>query len=83
MPKNRLKTGDVTSQSRTYRIGFFPNENISCHINKQEMSQPLATSGLQMLSEDSQNCDPGDAATPCMVIAEELGECKKQPSAAP
>ena len=47
------------------------------------MSQPLATSGLQMLSEDSQNCDPGDAATPCMVIAEELGECKKQPSAAP
>ena len=50
--KNRLKTSDVTSQSRTYRIGFFSmsfwNENISCHINKQEMSQPLAISGLQM-----------------------------------
>ena len=29
------------------------------------------------MNEGSQNCNPGDATTPT-VIAEELGECKKQ-----
>ena len=39
------------------------NENISCHINKWEMSQPSMISGLQMWMR-APKTDPGDAATP-------------------
>ena len=48
------------------------NETISCHINKQEMSQPSAISGLQMWMRAPWMLPPPT------VIAEELGECKKQ-----
>ena len=37
------------------------NESISCYINKQEMSQPLAISGLQMWLRAQGNT--ADAAT--------------------
>ena len=38
-------------------------ENISCHINKQEMSQSSVISGLQMWIR-SPKTDPADATTP-------------------
>ena len=38
------------------------NENISCHINKQEMSQPSVISGHQMWMR-ALKTDPADAAT--------------------
>ena len=49
------------------------SEDISCHITKQEMSQPSAISGLQMWMRA-----PQAAIQWMLVIAEELGECKKQ-----
>ena len=49
------------------------NENISCHINKQEMSQPSAISGLQMWMRA-----PQTVIQWMLMIAEELGDCKKQ-----
>ena len=39
------------------------NENISCHTDKQEMSQPSLDFWHPNVNEGSQNCDPGDAAT--------------------
>ena len=51
------------------------SEDISCHITKQEMSQPSAISGLQTWMRAPW------MLLPPTVIAEELGECKKQPSA--
>ena len=58
---------------------FFPlwNENISCCINKQEMSQPWEISGLQMWMRAPQKAIQRMLPTP-MVIAEEWGQCKKQ-----
>ena len=47
------------------------------HINKQEMSQPLAISGLQTWMRAPTAAIPR-MLPPCMVIAEELGEWKKQ-----
>ena len=38
------------------------NENISCHISKQEMSQPSVISGHQMWMS-APKTDPADAAT--------------------
>ena len=58
------------------------NENISCHINKQEMSQPSVISGLQM-GMRAPKTEIQRILPPLMVIAEELGECKKQPYATP
>ena len=53
------------------------NENISCHINQQEMAQASAISGFQMSTRDPKlQSNLADAATPT-VIAEELEECKK------
>ena len=53
------------------------NENISCHINKQEMSQPSAISGLQMWMMAPKTVIQ-QMLPPPTVIAEELQECKKQ-----
>ena len=51
------------------------NENISCHINQQEMAQASAISGFQMSTRDPKlQSNLADAATPT-VIAEELEEC--------
>ena len=41
----------------------FWNENISCHINKQEIARPSVISGLQMYTRTPKT-DPGDAGTP-------------------
>ena len=38
------------------------NENISFHINKQEIAWPSAISGLQMYTR-APKTDPGDAGT--------------------
>ena len=51
--------------------------NISCHINKQEMSQPSAISGLQMWMMAPKTVIQRMLPPPT-VIAEELQECKKQ-----
>ena len=40
------------------------NENIACHINKQEIAWLSVISGLQMYTRAPQNCDPADAGTP-------------------
>ena len=53
------------------------NENISCYINQQEMSQPSEISVLQMRMRASKTANQG-VLPPPTVIAEELGECKKQ-----
>ena len=53
------------------------NENISCHTNKQEMSQPSVISGLQMWMRAPQTAIQR-MLPPATVIAEELGQCKKQ-----
>ena len=53
------------------------NENISCHINKQDMSQPSAISGLQMWMRAPQTVIQRMLPPP-MVTAEELEEGKKQ-----
>ena len=56
------------------------NENISCHINKQEMSQPSAISGLQMWMGATQAVIQ-QMPPSLTVIAEELVNkqpCKKQ-----
>ena len=39
------------------------NENISCHTNKQDLSQPSLDFWHPNVNKGSQNCDPGDAAT--------------------
>ena len=54
------------------------NENISCHINQQEISQPSVISGLQMWIRAPQTAVQGVLPPPPTEIAEELGECKKQ-----
>ena len=58
------------------------NENISLHINKQEMSQPSEIFGLQMWMMAPKTAIQW-MLPPSMLIAEELGERKKQPSATP
>ena len=50
---------------------------MSCYINKQEMPQSLVISGLQMWVRVPQ-IGIEQMLPPSMVIAEELGECKKQ-----
>ena len=57
---------------------YLQKETISCHINKQEMSQPPSVAGLQMWMKAPQTVIQ-QMLPPPMVIAEELGECKKQP----
>ena len=52
------------------------NENISCHINKREMLQPSAISGLQC-EWGPPNWSSGACLHP-QVIAKELEGCKKQ-----
>ena len=53
------------------------NENISYYINKQEMAQPSAISGLQMWMRSPKTAIQGTLSTH-MATAEELEECKKQ-----
>ena len=53
------------------------NENISCHINKQEMPQPSAISSLQMWMR-APKTEIQWMLPPHKVFAEELGECKRQ-----
>ena len=53
------------------------NENISCHINKQDLSPPSAISGLQMWTRAPQTENQQMPPAPT-VTAEELGECKQQ-----
>ena len=50
------------------------NENISCQINEQEMSQPSVISVLQMQMRAPENVIQ-QMLPPTTVIAEELGEC--------
>ena len=61
------------------------NENISCHIGEQEMSQwLLASKGEWGLPKTEHNAhDPAEAASPPKVTAEEMWKYKKQPSATP
>ena len=53
--------------SRSEIVGFV-KWNISCHINKQEMSQLSTISGLQMWMKapkiEHNACDPEDTTTP-------------------
>ena len=49
-------------------------------VNKK--CQSLSDFWPPNVKEGSPACDPGDATTP-PVIAEEQGECEKQPSATP
>ena len=51
-------------------------------MNKQEMSQPSTISGLQMWMRGPWTAIQGKLPPPT-VTAEELGECKEQPSATP
>ena len=53
------------------------NENISCHSNQQEMSQPSGISSLQMWMRAPQTTIQG-MLPPLIVTAEQLGEFKKQ-----
>ena len=50
------------------------NENISCHINQQEMSQPSVISGLQMWMRAPKTVIQKMLPT-CTVSAEVRGEC--------
>ena len=56
------------------------NGNISCHINKPEISPPSVISGLQMWMRAPKTVIQQTLPPPTM-ITEELGGCKKQPSA--
>ena len=58
------------------------NENISFHINKQEISQPSVISGLQIWIRVPKTVIQ-QMLPPPMVIAVELGGCEKPPSATP
>ena len=58
------------------------NENISCHINKQELSRQSAIFGLQMWMMAPKTAIQWMLPPP-VLIAEELGEREKQPSATP
>ena len=53
--------------------------NISCHINKKEMSQQIATSGLQMWMKSPQTehniYNPSDATTPHLDLHTRDGSC--------
>ena len=60
---------DCTSQ-----FSIVWNENISCYINEQEMSQPSVISVLQMQMRVPKNVIQ-HMLPPITVIAEELGEC--------
>ena len=51
------------------------NENIPCHINKEETPQPSAIFGLQMWMRAPKTLIQEMLPLP-LVIAEELGECK-------
>ena len=53
------------------------NENISCHINQQEMLWPSAISGLQIRMR-APKTKIQRMLPPPMLITEESGECKKQ-----
>ena len=72
--------GDHSQTSMCFRITWTAlwSENISCHINKQEISQPSVTSGLQMWMRAPPNCDPAVCVGFQHHFAEELGEGKKQ-----
>ena len=56
------------------------NENISCPINKQEMSQPSAISGIQVWMRTPQTATQGRLPR---VIAEEMEGWEKQPFTTP
>ena len=53
------------------------SEDISCHIDKQEMSQPSAISGLQMWMRAPKTVIQ-QMLPSAMVTAEELGGHKEQ-----
>ena len=54
------------------------NENISCHINKPEISPPSVISGLQMWMRAPQTVIQGVWPPPPMVIAEGLGDARSK-----
>ena len=54
------------------------NENISCHINKQEISPPSVISGLQMWMRAPQTAIQGVWPPPPMVIAEGLVDARSK-----
>ena len=53
------------------------NENISCHINQQEISQPSVISGLQMWMR-APKTDPADAATATRWLLRSRGNAKSR-----
>ena len=65
-----------TGRSLETGTSCFLWENISCHINKQEMSQPSLISSLQMWMWAPQPAI-WQMLPPTTVIAEELGDYKK------
>ena len=71
--------GNSSQTSVCFRITWMAlwKENISCHINKQEISQPLVTPGLQLWMRAPQT-DPAVCVGSQHHFAEELGERKKQ-----
>ena len=72
--KSRTWLSDWTELNWCAQLAMW-NENISCHINKEETSQPSAISGLQMWMRAPKTLIQEMLPLP-MVIAEELGECK-------
>ena len=76
-----LQCNSTIGQGQWRQWGVW-NENISCHINKWEMSQLSAFPGLQMWMR-APKIAIQQMPPPTMVIADELGECKKQSSATP
>ena len=70
-------TAEWLNWTRRAGVLFFVKWKYLCHINKQEMSQPSAISGLQMWVRAPQMVIQRILPTPT-VIAEEWGECKKQ-----
>ena len=70
-------TAEWLNWTRRAGVLFFVKWKYLCHINKQEMSQPSAISGLQMWVRAPQMVIQRIMPTPT-VIAEEWGECKKQ-----
>ena len=70
-------TAEWLNWTRRAGVLFFVKWKYLCHINKQEMSQPSAISGLQLWVRAPQMVIQRILPTPT-VISEEWGEFKKQ-----
>ena len=72
--KSRTWLSDWTELNWCAQLAMW-NENIPCHINKEETPQPSAIFGLQMWMRAPKTLIQEMLPLP-LVIAEELGECK-------